>query len=273
MDVKTLYDTPPWDWPDGANTVFLGILLDGQAAESDRLLAAELAGNFTVIDEELVAGLLSVLRSGAESEELRIRAVISLGPVLDYMDMEGLEDPDEALISEKTFYRIQDSLRELYRDAAVPEKVRRKILEASVRAPQEWHKDAIRAAYAGGHEAWKLTAVFCMQYVRGFDKQILEALNSKDPDIHYEAVCAAGNWEVSKAWKHIKALVTSATTEKSLLLAAIDAVASIRPHEAGTVLSDLLASNDEDIVEAVHEALAMAEGLSEEDDEDEFLSS
>ena len=57
MDLKTLQDGPPWDWPDGAGAMFLGILRDNHAAESDRLLAAELAGDFSVIntDSEVLA--------------------------------------------------------------------------------------------------------------------------------------------------------------------------------------------------------------------------
>ena len=41
-------------------------------------------------------------------------------------------------------------------------------------------------------EAWRLTAVFCMRFIRGFEEQILEALKSQHPDIHHEAVLAAG---------------------------------------------------------------------------------
>ena len=62
------------------------------------------------------------------------------------------------------------------------------------------------------------------------------------------------------AWPHISALVTSSNTEKFLLLAAIEAVASIRPEEAGMILVDLTDSDDEDIVEAAHEAMTMAGG-------------
>jgi hypothetical protein len=55
-------------------------------------------------------------------------------------------------------------------DASVPTDVRRRILEASVRAPQDWHRDAIRAAYASDDDVWRLTAVFCMRSVRGFER-------------------------------------------------------------------------------------------------------
>jgi hypothetical protein len=269
VDLKTLQDTPAWDWPGGAGRMFLDILRDDQAAESDRLLAAELAGDFTVINEELVGALLSILRSDAESETLRGKAAISLGPVLEHADTQGFEDSDEVPITERTFPTIRESLRRLYTDAGVPKEVRRRILEASVRSPQGWHQDAVRAAYGSGDEAWRLTAVFCMRFVGGFDEQILEALDATNTDIHREAVRAAGNWEVAVAWPHIAALVTSKRTDNPLLLAAIEAAASIRPQEAPEILADLTDSDDEDIAEAAYEAMAMAEGRLDEDDEDD----
>lgn len=266
-DVKALRDIPPWEWPEGAGQMLLDVLRGGQAAEADRLLAAELAGDFTVINDELADVLLSILRSGDELETLRGQAAISLGPALEQADIDGFEEEDDVPITEPTFHRIQEVLRKLYMDAGVPKDVRRRILEASVRAPQDWQRDAIRAAYGSDDEAWRLTAVFCMRFVRGFDGQILEALDSSNPDIHYEAVRAAGAGEVAAAWPHIAALITSGDIDKPLLLAAIEAVASIRPREAAGILDDLIDSDDEDIAEAVSEAIAMAGGLSDRDDE------
>jgi len=258
MNVKTLNNTPPWEWPEDAGTTILGVLTDEHAEDSDRVLAA-----------------LAVVGSPTEPEELRGRAAISLGPAFEHADTFGFEDADDLLISEAAFLRIQQSLRDLFVEADVPQDVRRSILEASVRAPQEWHNEAVRSAYSSEDGAWKLTAVFCMRFIRGFDDQIFESLNSEDPDIHYEAVCAAGSWGVHAAWLHVVALVSASDTEKDLRLAAIDAVASIRPLEAGDILGDLTVSDDEEIVEAVYDALTIARGesgwvdLDEEDDEDE----
>jgi hypothetical protein len=95
-------------------------------------------------------------------------------------------------------------------------------------------------------------------------------LKSADAEIHYEAVNAAGNWELDAAWPHIFALLKDAGTPKPLLLAAIGASSSIRPHEAGEILIDLAESDDEEIAEAADEAIAMSEPMSdEEDDEDD----
>lgn len=270
MDLKIVKETPSLDRPEGTSKIFLDILRDNQAEETDRLRAADLAGDITVINDELVDILLSILQNGNESEKLRAKAVISLGPVLERADTDGFEDPDDVPITEGTFRRIQKSLRKLYLDAEVTKEVRRRILEASVCAIQDWHQDAIRAAYSSDDEDWKLTAVFSMCWVRGFDTQILEALGSDNEEIHYQAVCAAGNWEIDAAWSHVSGLVSSKETDKPLLLAAIDAVASIRPQEAEVVLVDLTDSDDEDIVEAAHEAMVIAEVfLDEAFDEEE----
>ncbi len=269
MDLKALKDTPPWDWPEGTAEKLVSVLRDEQAAEPDRVLAAEMAGDFTVVNDELVEALLAILRKSEESQEVRARAAISLGPILEYADTEGFEDPDDVPISERRFQQIQELLRKLHMDAQIPKEVRRRILEASVRAPHDWHKNAVRAAYSSGDDAWKLTAVFCMRFLRGFDEQIVEELDNKNPDIQLEAVLAAGNWGVEAAWPHIAALIHSGRTPKPLLLAAIEAVPSVCPQEASEVLSGLVESDDEDIIEAVQEALAMAEEPSGEDEDGE----
>ncbi|TMA49755.1 MAG: hypothetical protein E6J81_02620 [Deltaproteobacteria bacterium] len=175
MNLRTLKDTPPWDWPEGTGKMLLDFLRDDRTSESDLLFAAELAGDLTVINEELVEALLSILRRGDRPERVRGKAAISLVPILEHADTQGFEDADDLPITERAFHRLQESLRKLYRDANVREEVRRRILEASVRAPQDWHEDAIRAAYSSGDEVWRLTAVFCMRFVRGFEEQSLEA--------------------------------------------------------------------------------------------------
>lgn len=270
MDLKTLMDTPPWDWPSDAGKMFEKILNDTRAQESDRLMAAELAGDFTVIDDDLADDLMAIVRDAEEPETLRARAAISLGAVLEQGDTDGFDDPDDVPISERTFHNIQDTLHRVYLDNSNPKEVRRRILEASVRAPQDWHQDAIKAAYSSGDQEWMLTAVFSMRWVRGFDDQILEALKDADPEIHYQAVSAAGSWELDAAWPHIIALLNDPGTPKPLLIAAIGAASSIRPQEAAEILVDFAASDDEEISEAADEAIAMSEPMSdEEDDEDD----
>jgi HEAT repeat protein len=269
MDLKYYEGIPPWEWPEDTEKIFLKALRDDQADESGRLLAAELAGDYTVINDELADALLAILSDNMESGSLRGRAALSLGPALEYAFIGGFEDPEDVVISENKYHEIQEILCKLYLDTDVPKEVRRRILEASVRAPQNWHPDAIREAYASADESWRLTAVFCMRFVRGFDEQILEVLETGNQDIHYEAVCAAGNWEVDGAWSHISSLITAEDTDKYLLMAAIEAVASIRPQEAAEILLELTQSRDEDIAEAASEAMAMSEAFFDDEDVDD----
>jgi hypothetical protein len=269
--LDTLSNTPPWEWPEDAGTVLLGVLQDAQAAEADRLLAAELTGETTVINDDLVEALLALLRSSAVSAGLRGQAAISLGPILEESDMDGFDDADDLPITEQTFHRTKASLRELFGDTGLPREVRRRILEASVHAPEDWHPDAVRAAYGSEDADWRLTAVFCMGYLRGFDEQILEALHSEDEAVHRHALYAAGTWGVEAAWPHLTALITTKGTPKPLLLAAIEAVPAIRPDHAPEILGAFCDSEDEDIVAVAEEALSMAEALSEvHEDDDEW---
>jgi hypothetical protein len=274
MDLKTLEETPPWEWPKDTDKMLLDILRKGPVDAPDRILAVQLAGESTVVNDELARALLSVAQNDKEDGEVRGAALIALGPALEQADMMGFEEEDYIVISEEAFRMLQTSLQKLYMNPDLPKDIRRAVLEAAVRAPQQWQYEAVRAAYTGNDETWRLTAVFCMGYLDGFDAQIMESLASDDPDIHYHAVCAAGNWDVHDAWPHIAALVRSDETDKELRIAAIGALAGIRPEESVEVLNGLIDSEDEDIVEAVFEALAMAGGLTEfegdefEDDEE-----
>ena len=269
MDLKTLLETPPWDWPEDAGKLLLKTLVEKPANEADRLIAADLVGDSPIMNDELANALLAIIGSGDESEELRATAAISLGPALEEAYLDDFEDPDDVAITEPTFHSIRDSLHKLYLDESNPKEVRRQILEAAVRAPQDWQTSAISAAYSSGDKDWMLTAVFAMRWVRGFEDQILEALESADPEIHYEAVNAAGAREMDAAWPHVFALIKDPSTPKDLLLAAIEAVGNIRPQEAVEILLDLSDSRDEEIAEAASEAISMAQAMLGEEDDDE----
>jgi hypothetical protein len=52
MNLKTMLDTPPWDWPRDAAKTIRNALIDRRANASDPLIAAELAGDFTVISDD-----------------------------------------------------------------------------------------------------------------------------------------------------------------------------------------------------------------------------
>jgi hypothetical protein len=273
MDIRLLAEVEPWEWPGDAGATLLRALTDEETAADERLLAAELAGDTTVINDEMAAALLAIAGRSDAPDDLRCQAAISLGPSLEYEDTVDREFDDDELLSEDVIREIQNTLQRLHGDEGAPLDVRRRALEASIRLPQEWHRKAILDAYNSDQEAWRLSAVFAMRWVRGFEAQILEALDSPDPAVQYEAVCAAGNWELEAAWVRVAGLLESEDTEKELLLAAIEAAAWIRPGEAPELLYPLTDSEDEDVAASAHEAIAMAaasEGGEEEEEEDDL---
>lgn len=259
MDLKTLKTTPPWDWPESAARVLLEAMSDRNLPDAERIVAAELAGDFTVADEQIAEVLLSVVGDRDESNALRSQAAISLGPALEYADTMGFDEDDDAPLSEEVYLGVQARLQELFDDDRVPDDVRRSVLEASVRGPLPWHTEAIERAYASDNPAWKLTAVFCMRYVRGFEPRILTCLDADNVDIRRQAVVAAGIWELDAAWSRIEEIIESGD-EKPVVLAAIDAAAEIRPHDAEILLASLSDSDDTDIAAAAWEALATLDG-------------
>lgn len=271
-EIEYLAETPPWQWPADAGETLLAAVNDRGMEEADRLLAAELAGDAAVINDKLAGALLSVLNDESEPEGLRGQAAVSFGPALELADIDGFDDLDTVAISESMFRRIQEALHRVYVDASAPVFARRRALEASVRAREDWHQDAVRAAYACDTKDWKLTAVFCMQFVRGFDEQIMEALDSTDPEIVYEAVRAAGASELSEAWPYIVDILQSEPDDKELFLAAIEASVGVNPSEAPEILVDFMEASDDDIADAASEAYVLAESYSEmlDEDEDEY---
>ena len=268
MDLNFLMNTEPWQWPENAGEICLQVLRDSQASESDRLMAAELVGDPVAVNDAVVETLLFIATSDNEPEKLRGQALISLGPVLELAEWEGFEDPDEMPITQDTFLKMQATLAQLFHDERVAKDVRRSALEASIRFGSDWHEQAVKKAYADGDEDWKLTAVFCMQYLPGFKKQILESLHSDNPLIHEHAVHAAGNWEFSEAWNHIADLASSSDIDKELRLAAIQALGTIEPEKSEMILHDLTSDHEQEVVDAAYESLGMVDGsLSSFDDD------
>lgn len=264
MNMEKLAETPPWEWPEDAEEILSEVLRDRSADARQRLLAASLAGELVVVNEELVDILLSIVADGGQTPELRSEAAIAFGATLEQCDVEGFDEDGDTPISEATFERIVEQLRSLYHHAEVPKLVRRRVLEAAVRAPRDWQTAAVRAAHASGDEEWRLTAVFSMRWVSGFDAQILEALESDDEEIREHAIEAAGNWQIAAAWDPIAELATSAEAPKDVRLAAIEAAACIRPHAVAELIEHLVDDPDEDVAASAEEAIMLAEALADE---------
>ncbi len=269
MDLNEFNSIPPWDWPDDAGDVFLEVISDRQADPADRLMAVELAGDYVVISDELCAALLAIALDDDEPEDIRAAAASSLGTAVEEANLEGFDDPDDMPLTEGLFLKLQKNLRAIYMDTDKPDLLRRRALESSSRAPQEWHRGAISSAYSSDEADWRLTAVFCMGFQPGFDKQILEAMESNDAILVREAVMAAEGLELKSAWPILVSLVESKETDKDVLIAVIDAMVNIKPREAGVYLLRLAESKDEDIAFVANEGLSSADAATCYDDLDD----
>ncbi len=73
MDLNILRDIPPWEWPENTAEMLLGILDDDHAEVSDRVLAAELAGHYTVVSNPIAEALLAIACRGDQADEVRAR--------------------------------------------------------------------------------------------------------------------------------------------------------------------------------------------------------
>jgi len=256
--LDTLSNTPSWEWPENSGEALRAVLLDRTRSPEDRLLAGELCGEFVVADEEMADALLTLVVDGTEDPELRGRAAISLGPLLEDADQNLPEFPEDIEISPETFERIKKVLHDLYTQEGTPTFVRRMTLEAAVRARGDWHAEAVRAAWVEDSSDWRTTAIFCMGFVTGFKAEIIEALGDPSQPLNqYWAVIAAGSFGVKEAWFVVSSILTDEEADKELLLAAIEAAPDIRPREAESLLLRFIDSPDPDLDIAAAEALSM----------------
>src|SRR4051812_30626362 len=119
MDVDKLREMGPEDWPDNSGTWIKSLLRDRGAGVAKRLTAVELAGESSVWDDDLANALLAIVASREETDELRARAAIAFGPILEETEMEGFDEDNpfsEPSITEETFKQIQETLHRVYAD-------------------------------------------------------------------------------------------------------------------------------------------------------------
>ncbi len=254
MSLEALKNSEPWDWPASADQVILKALQDTASSPEDRALAAEFGGDPTVVNVELIEAMLQIIQSHDETENLRLTCIMALGPVLELLDMGDLDDQNEL---RRQALLLPEILHTLHTDKNEPTILRRRALETSVRYDQDWHAGAIAVALEDSDTAWHRTAVFAMRFVSGFEKQIMEALGSDDPDTEFQAVCAADVWQLEPAWSHVLDLVRNHETEKYLRMAALEAMASINPDEAAGIIAELGEFADEETNDLAEEILGM----------------
>lgn len=248
---------PYEDWPPNAGTTVLAGLRSGDALTVER--AARLA--WPVMNGELVDELL-LLVEGDSTPEIRATAAIAFGPVLeDEYETAELGEVVQRLgtlagaLGPEVVGRIQASLRRVFEDESQPKLVRRRAMEASVRGPMEWHADAVRSVAGLDDEDWKVTSLFCMGHLEGFDDEVMATLRSSEGDVLLQAVQAAGQLALEEAGRTVLDLASSDETPEELRVEAIYAVAGIRPEGGDDLLQALTQHDDDEIATAAEDAL------------------
>ncbi len=235
------------------------------------------------IDDELTVEMERMLLEDA-SDEVRARVPIALGPALELcyweLDDDGrLPPPDPyntAPLSQGVYDRLVETLRRVYLDGATPELVRRRVLEGAVRSPQPWQEKAVAAAYRSGEERWRITAVFCMGHLRGFEDEIVEAFESGSELVRFEAIRAAGQGVVKRLAGPFQALAEDPAADVDERLVAIEALPNMEHPRNFEILTRLCADREEAVAEAAEEALlevsmlALADDMLDGDDLDEL---
>jgi HEAT repeat protein len=233
------------------------------------------------MNDEIAQALLDIAESDA-AEDVRDDAIIALGPVIEECGMDYHDEADFDFdpelgppVSRETFASIVRRIRGLYDDEAQPKVIRRRAFEVLVRDPLPWLSQEIRDRFASADSDWRLTAVFAMGYVTGFETTIAETVSTAKGLLLLEAVRAAANMEVSAAASRIHELATSRAADLILRLAAIEALPHVDPG-CIDVLEDLTRSEDREIAEAAEyavEELIMFANIEDDDfeleDEDE----
>jgi hypothetical protein len=248
-----------------------------QLTDPDEDVRAEAREELTMLmDDDIARAFLDVASSDA-AEDIRSDAIVGLGPIIEEAGMD-FDDEDSGFafdpdlgpgISRETFDSIIREIRALYTDEQQPKLIRRRAFEVLVRDPQPWQSFEIRRHFAGDDPLWKLTAVFGMGYVAGFDKEIAATVESADDQLLYEAIRAASSMEVSSAAKRIRDLATSGDTEHDLRLVSIEALPNVDP-DCEDILDTLAASRDREIAETAQAALdeLMLNHLPDDEDDD-----
>lgn len=271
-NLNQLNEIPPDEWPDKARDMIFRGLHDTNT--ETRLAATNLA--WPILDQAIADRLLEIVQSDPD-EEVRSRAAICFGPVFEDWDMFG-DDLTVVSLKENTVERVRESFKRIYDDPSQPKLVRRRVLEASVRAPESWHEEATEKAFRSNDEDWRVTAIFCMGFVPGFGDTVLDMLKNGKGDMRDEAVKSAGQLGLSEAVPYLNKLILNDKTKKDLRIEALFALSAIADEDSAEIFATMMDHSDDELAEAAADAFAdyqencgydMDDDLDEEDWDEE----
>ncbi len=256
-----------WDWPDEGTLWYR----EGLQSEDDacRLKAVQLSC-YALVDESIAEILMHIVKTD-KNPEIAAAAAIGLGSALEEYDIdEGIEDEYSETLSTPLIEAIQQTLKNTYYNGENDDLLRRRCLEAAVRAPQDWQVKETRAAFASPGKDWRVTALFCMGQLDGFDDEILNALADSNEEIQREAILSAGHRELVQAAPFIVDVATNVNQDLEMRLAAISALGSLSSPDVIELLEQLSHDKDEDIAataENAMEELVLISGMYDPDDD------
>lgn len=192
--------------------------------------------------------------------DVRTHAISALGRYVFEGDAAAFEDWDgfENNITADDYARVTDFLFRFAQDPEEVVEVRRYAIEAlAFRSEDADVHDLIEWAYQHSDRRLRVSALFSM--ARNGDPRwteyILAELHSRDTEIQYEAVHAAGELSLEEATDTLIDMVRGKNVRKPLRLLAIYALGQIGNERAYPVLDRLTRSRDRDVREVAREAV------------------
>ena len=207
------------------------------------------------IDES--TGFLSRLIELAETDEsteVRAIAASEIGRFILIGEYKEIPESEASLAQDVVINLLNDSSEDL--------EVRRRSLEAISNSSLDFVPEAIREAYESDERLMKVSAIFAMG--RSYDEQwtdiIMREIHSDDPEIRYEAARSAGELEIEEAVNLLGQIAV--VDEREIREVAIWSLGEIGGSQALRLLTalgeDAREANDEDLLEAIEDAIGFA---------------
>lgn len=192
--------------------------------------------------------------------DVRAHAISALGRYVfegEAAEFAEWDEPPLAL-SKEDYARVVAFLLRIAQDPAESLSARRYAIEGlAFRADDPNVFDLIDWAYRQADRRMKVSALFAMSRhgAPRWTEYILAEMHSRDPQIQYEAVRAAGELGLREAVEPLIELVRAKGTRKPLRLLAIFALGETADERALAILEQLARSRDRDVREVAREAI------------------
>jgi len=264
-ELDALLSSPSYSWPASAAGVVEQAL---DSADPDTLLRSlGIAGDLAVMNQRIATRLLALI-AGSGSAPARVAAVLAFGPALEQAFQVGLDHPfdrsfDEPALTPALFDRIRATLGTLFHDLSQPDELRRASLKSSIHASDSWHREAVSEAFGRPELEWKVTAIYCMGRLAGFEAELVGALASTDQRLKCEAVRSVALRQLEAAGPIVLELAGRTSLGAPVRQAAIEALGWLCPPGSGELLRRLAGSDDQTLAELADQALRERRAFSD----------